>query len=563
MPRGRLLHAGPLDLVLGDGELRHIRVADREILQRIYVAVRDRNWGTVPGRLENLDVRENAGTFEVSFDSIHQQGDIDYRWRGHITGAPDGTVRFEMDGKAHSTFLRNRIGFCVHHPLEGCAGKPCTIEKPDGRKEKSAFPEFVSPNQPFLDVAAMSHEVRPGLEAEVRFTGDIFETEDHRNWTDANFKTYGTPLRLPFPVEVRQGTGIRQSVELKLHGQAEKAPVRKFDVIVLRLEDAPPAPLPRVGLGISRDRPPLSEAEIALLRGVRPAHLRADIELFGDHKQTVAGALDAAKRLGSRLEAAIILPGPLDSVRELAPHVDRWLVFHRDEKATSAMNVEKVREALGPNAPIVAGTNNYFAELNRNRPHGMQIVGACFSVNPQVHAFDNESVMANTAGQTDVVLSARRFLGDTPVIVSPVTLRPRFNPDATGQAKPPEPDPRQKTRFCAAWTVASLKRLSEAGAAAVTYYELSGAGGVQDRGEPYPVYRVFEAIAELDNAGVVRSTSSDARRVVGLALASGRRRRLVLANLTDEPQPVHADAGPGFRFTLQPYATQIIDWSAS
>ena len=30
-------------------------------------------------------------------------------------------------------------------------------------------------------------------------TGDVFEMEDQRNWTDASFKTYCTPLRQPFP----------------------------------------------------------------------------------------------------------------------------------------------------------------------------------------------------------------------------------------------------------------------------------------------------------------------------------------------------------------------------
>jgi len=48
-------------------------------------------------------------------------------------------------------------------------------------------------------VRAITHEVAPGVRAEVRLLGDVFETEDHRNWTDANFKTYGTPLRLLFP----------------------------------------------------------------------------------------------------------------------------------------------------------------------------------------------------------------------------------------------------------------------------------------------------------------------------------------------------------------------------
>ena len=53
---------------------------------------------------------------------------------------------------------------------------------------------------------AISHEVVPGLMAEVRFEGETFEMEDQRNWTDASYKTYCTPLSLPYPVEVKEGT---------------------------------------------------------------------------------------------------------------------------------------------------------------------------------------------------------------------------------------------------------------------------------------------------------------------------------------------------------------------
>ncbi len=47
----------------------------------------------------------------------------------------------------------------------------------------------------------------------------MFETEDQRNWTDASFKTYGTPLELPFPVSIENGTRVRQSVRLRFVGQ--------------------------------------------------------------------------------------------------------------------------------------------------------------------------------------------------------------------------------------------------------------------------------------------------------------------------------------------------------
>ena len=38
--------------------------------------------------------------------------------------------------------------------------------------------------------------------------GDSFEMEDQRNWTDASFKVYGTPLKNLSPVEVKTGTKI-------------------------------------------------------------------------------------------------------------------------------------------------------------------------------------------------------------------------------------------------------------------------------------------------------------------------------------------------------------------
>ena len=40
--------------------------------------------------------------------------------------------------------------------------------------------------------------------------GDLWETEDHRNWTDANFKTYSTPIALGRPAPLEAGQERRQ-----------------------------------------------------------------------------------------------------------------------------------------------------------------------------------------------------------------------------------------------------------------------------------------------------------------------------------------------------------------
>ncbi len=91
---------------------------------------------------------------------------------------------------------------------------------------RAVFPRLVSPQQPFLGLRTIAHEVAPGVEAEVRMEGETFEMEDQRNWSDDSFKTYGTPLALPLPVEVQEGTRIRQSITLCLFGEASE-PVRE------------------------------------------------------------------------------------------------------------------------------------------------------------------------------------------------------------------------------------------------------------------------------------------------------------------------------------------------
>jgi hypothetical protein len=560
MGEAHKLRAGPLEATYSDGELRHVRFGGAEVVQRIYAAVRDHNWGTTPGNLENVSLQVESSGFQIVFDSIHQQGSVDFRWRGILTGTPAGSISFALDGKAHSTFLRNRIGLCVHHPLRECAGKPCVVETAAGALEHTQFPEFVSPHQPFLNVRAITHDVAPGVRAEVRFYGDVFETEDHRNWTDANFKTYGTPLRLPYPVEVAAGAEVNQRIEIGLRGASVTPKPSRERLVRLRLADTSGVLLPRIGLGMASGGWPLSETELEALRRLKLNHLRVDLPPGSDWRPKLELAAAEAGAIGAKLEVAVTLPGDTAHLRGWAPIVDRWLVYRMTEKVTGTSAALELRAALGPEAFVAVGTNAYFAELNRNRPLSDGWDAACFSVNPQVHAFDDESVMANASAQFDAVRSALRFLGGRPVVVSPVTLRPRFNPDATGQVEPSEPDPRQKSPFCAAWTLASLSALARAGASSVTYFETRGAGGVLDGDETYPVFRVLEAATEFAGASVVACENSDESRVAALALEAGGTRRVLIANLTGEPCEI-AVAGQREALHLEPYAVTRLDSS--
>ena len=70
---------------------------------------------------------------------------------------------------------------------------------------ETAFPLAISPDQPFADMRALTHEVAPGLRATVRMTGETFESEDHRNWSDASFKHYCTPISPAVPGDRESG----------------------------------------------------------------------------------------------------------------------------------------------------------------------------------------------------------------------------------------------------------------------------------------------------------------------------------------------------------------------
>jgi hypothetical protein len=597
LPERRHLRAGPLTVVYEDGDIRYVKFGTREILRRVYVAVRDPNWDTVLPRLSNVVIESTADTFRISYDVENIAAGIDYFWRGAITGGADGTITFSMDGEARSTFRRNRIGFCILHPIEECAGQPCRVEKVDGSVEEGVLPRFISPHQPYADMRAISHLVAPGLWAEVRFAGDIFEMEDQRNWTDASYKTYCTPLALPFPVEVAKGTRISQSVTLTLQGQVPAASARATpEELTFAVGVAPATPLPGIGLGLAGHGGRLTLREIERLKLLNLAHLRADLWLARpDWEATLARAIGETRALGIALELALMLSDAAESqlkallaalnaaARSRRPRISRWLIFHQGEKSTTERWIRLARDLLSdwqPDAQFAGGTNHFFAELNRGRPPVQLLDAVTYSINPQVHAFDNASLVENLAAQAGTVESARQFSAGRPIIVSPVTLRMRLNPNATAAEPEPAPgelparvDVRQMSLFGAGWTVGSLKYLAESGVHSVTYYETTGWLGVMEteagsplparfrseRGGVFPMYHVFADVAEFAGGQVVPSRSSDPLTVDGVVLRQDGHTRVLLANFTDQAQIVNAGPLGERAIVRQLDATNVVE----
>lgn len=569
------LRAGPLALLFepATASLRYLMLDGREALRRVYAAVRDHNWDTVEGSVTMLRQEVGADAFVLEFDAEHLRGDLRFGWHGTIDGSADGTIRFAFDGEARSSFRRNRIGFCVLHPA-ALAGTACRVEHVDGSVRDGSFPLLIAPHQPFKEVRAIRHEALPEQSIEVRMEGDTFETEDQRNWTDASFKTYCTPLGEPFPVQVEVGERVRQEVTVRLlparlrpgrSGQASCVAPEPEKVHVVVGSDAV-ASVPAIGLGLEAGAGRYGPGVMARLSELKPAHLRLDLGLGATFdasrlQRKFERAAAAARAAGAGLEVALFLGDDaadrIDRVARTVALVDapvlRWLVFHEGEKVTAARWPRLVRDRLelqagaSASAPILTGTDYYFTELNRQRPDGLSgAAGLCYSLNPQVHASDDASLMETLSAQATTLRSAASFAEGLPLTVSPITLRPRSNPNATesraaeesaSEARPdPRHDPRQALAFCAAWTLGSLKYISEGGAATVTYFEVTGGGGVMadEASEPvvYPVYHVLADLADASGRDVLRASSALPLAVEVLACELEGSTRAWLANLT-------------------------------
>jgi hypothetical protein len=213
-----------------------------------------------------------------------------------------------------------------------------------------------------------------------------------------------------------------------------------------------------------------------------------------------------------------------------------------------------------------------FAELNRTRPDAAATQTVAWAMNAQVHASDDVSVMETLRGQAATVATARSFCPDCNFAVGPITLRPRFNPAATGpplardpDALPGHVDPRQATQLCAAWTAGSVAALALAGVGSLTYFELVGMAGVM-AGERFPVYDVLQALTPLRGTELLECAITPDGNVAALATAEG----IMLVNLSPSGQRLLIEGLPWptvgevlsagqALIDLQPYAVMVLE----
>jgi hypothetical protein len=577
-PKVRTLQAGALSAVLDNGALRYIKLGETEVLRTLAFLVRDENWGTFTPEISNLKIKQSKSDFRVTYDARCKDAKRSLTYRAEIACGADGTLSFAASALPETDFLTNRTGFIVLHPLTGVAGYPVEVEQVDGRKVKDKFPAIVNPIQPFFGIRALRHKVAPGIFATCRMEGDTFEMEDHRNWTDASFKTYVRPLAEPWPYTLPKGVAFKQSVSLTFSGKLPrpKAAGRAKPIAIALGRSG--ATLPAIGVAV-----PEAEADAALANAQQiataaPRHLVCEAD--GRHGG-LAGTLSVYQQLGKATKAdvvlEIILPGQQAPAAEFAPIA----AAIKDAKLTPAAiaispamdlrgvlpgskgpagptleEIYKAARGAFPGVRLGGGTFAFFTELNRKRPPTQPLDFVTHTTCPIVHAADDVSVMETLEALPYVTQSAKAFINGKDYRVGPSSSPARLNPYGASTAPNPgngrvclsNMDPRQRGLFGAAWTLGYVAALAPGGLSAITLGAATGPAGMIYRrtnyaqpyfdgvGGPavYPIYHVIAGLAGASGSKLVSAKSAAPGKVAALAYRTKTGPVLWLANLTGE-----------------------------
>ncbi len=562
LPKQINLRSGNVDIQYESGNLRHIRCGENEILRMIYPAVRDRNWKTLNCEIRNEEILIEPDRFTITYEAEYCNPSPVYFAKYLVKGDKEGTILFEMSGEMLTDFLKNRIGFCILHPIKECAGEKVIITHPDNSSETFEFPVEISPHQPFDNISEMKWNIN-NTENIIKFKSDIFETEDQRNWSDASYKTYCTPLEKPFPVLLNKGHKIFQSVEVKIKTENSFKISKKENSIEInskRVNQFPP-----IGFFLTDVSKSFTLREKKLIQQSGCCHLRYDIN-FNDPgwREKFISASRSSNFLDIPFECT------LNFKEETLNDFDEFYISALQEKAKlKYINIFKIGDKATPgkllniltprlrkNFPTVkigAGTNYDFTDLNRNPISSIDIDYLFYSVCPQVHAFDNLTLIENLAAQTDTVSSAKKLSKIKNIHISAVSLKRRSNPDATGEEKTPEKfvlpkdvDPRQMSLFGAAWTLGTIKYLSQSGVDLITLFEPVGLKGIMmyevenkfinlfhaEPGMVYPMWFILNAIKQFKPCNVIQTVSSSPLEFDVLLLSREESRLLIAANYT-------------------------------
>ena len=538
-PQGstHLLEAGPLTLALCDGQIRYVRYGDREIIRRIYVAIRDVTWKTIPGLIQNLSVEPVGDGFVARWDSVHDDGPIKFHWHGTVSGDSSGAITFSMEGESQGNFDSNRIGICLLHPIDELRGVRCTVETVDGQTSRGEFPRLIHPHLPFSNVRNMRYAYDDGTEVSLAFEGDTFETEDQRQWGDASWKTYSRPAALPKPFGVRVGQRFSQSVTVAVaDGRKALAPWRAPASVRVSVDASVGYDLPSIGLGWNGKS--LTEVQRQTLSRAQPGFLRVEIvPARTGVVRRLQAATDESQAMATPL--ALVVQLSRNPAREIAAFVEALELVRPKVSSVTVMSlvdhmpVPEVVRALKsevskilPGVPVGLGVYPDFTKLNRER----ELVGdadfVAYPWSPTLHLDDDATIIENLPVPIAVAETVRSFAGGKPLSIDRVLFQP-------SQIR------RHASLLAAGFVIGHLGVATRVRLDRTALFDAGGEQGIVSAGgQATPVFHVLCDVAERSGAVALKTRVADPLQVSVLVLQRERSLRVMLANLNHTPTHV-------------------------
>ena len=398
------------------GFLRRVKTSGVEVIRAIYGTVRDKNWDTVEPRLEIERIEQGPDSFLLQFTAHHEE-------------RPD-LLRMER----HDRRTRRRIGVyfrwtAPRNPSSGIESAfACSIQSLSALESLAVSAIQTAPGKSnrfrgsFRRINLLKTFGRSRGHPQIEFRRTSSWKARSLKWRTSEIgptlpsRRTALHLNFPFPCSLAPAnrsasasfSAWSSNTEQFLHPK-KRLPRSSSPLVQRRNQSQRSAcPPPRVTV-------PHSSFDRERLARLRLNHLRVDLRFSDSNWKTLLQrAQEDAAAIGSRLQCALFLTNSaeqnlLDFREAIKPEiVDICLIFHQGEKSTSSQWFDLAERHLGQNGfRLATGTNAYFAELNRQRPP--RRAHACYSINPQVHTFDDLSLLETLEAQPSTVESAAQF----------------------------------------------------------------------------------------------------------------------------------------------------------
>lgn len=411
------------DLIRPDG-VGPVCCDEHEILQRIFVTVRDQNWREITPTDSKSEIDEQAGVATLTVR--HESDSVEFEWRGTLRVSDDRRrLHFEFSGRALRDMQVCRVGLVVLHPIQSMVGaRVIAVGHQSGHEltpSETIAPQPVANGiplamtEPFFKLVIERADFG---ELELTFEGDLFELEDQRNWGDMSFKTYCTPLRLGFPRELKAGTVIEHSMEVRftpsrIQSKTTSAGYRSgvFPQLGLdwsrsgwtaRASDQIRPNWSHLHFDAGRLEDPAELREVFAAEATAPLHVGFEVQT-DVHDEAIALFVEHRKRI-----ARLLLYGHGTSLPS-ATAISGWQL--RLQNAAEDWDI-----------PISAGTRGHFVELNRGTRFDLPVSGIAFPLTATVHSDDAETICGNVRAIQDMARTGLRLTGVDQISTIPLAL---------------------------------------------------------------------------------------------------------------------------------------------